>query len=122
MQSNELLSVVLAALDDGKANDVKVIDVSAKTSITDYMVVASGTSERHVRSLAEHVLEKAKERGFEALGMEGQNVGEWVLVDLGDTVVHVMKPQTREFYQLEKLWQGDYEVSTGLPVRAAANF
>ena len=122
MQSNELLSIVLAALDDGKANDVKVIDVSAKTSITDYMIIASGTSERHVRSLAEQVQEKAKELGFDVLGMEGQDTGEWVLVDLGDAVVHVMKPQIREFYQLEKLWQGDYGVTAGLPTRAAANF
>ncbi len=108
MQSSELLSVVLEALDDGKAKDVKVIDVRAKTSVTDYMVIASGTSERHVKSLADQVVEKAKEHDVPPLGVEGQNVGEWVLVDLGDAIVHVMKPQIREFYQLEKFWQGDY--------------
>jgi ribosome-associated protein len=108
MQSSELLSVVLEALDDGKAKDVKVIDVRAKTSVTDYMVIASGTSERHVKSLADQVVEKAKEHAVPPLGVEGQNVGEWVLVDLGDAIVHVMKPQIREFYQLEKFWQGDY--------------
>ena len=108
MQSNELLSVVLAALDDGKAKDVKVIDVRTKTSITDYMVIASGTSERHVKSLADQVIEKAKACDVAPLGVEGENIGEWVLVDLGDAIIHVMKPQVREFYQLEKFWQGDY--------------
>jgi ribosome-associated protein len=108
MQSNELLTLILAALDDGKGNDIKVIDVKDKTSITDYMVIASGTSDRHVVSLANRVVEKAKEKQLIPLGVEGQNTGEWVLVDLGDAIIHVMKPQTREFYQLEKLWQSDF--------------
>ncbi|MDD5035422.1 MAG: ribosome silencing factor [Methylococcaceae bacterium] len=109
MQSNELLTLVLAALDDGKGNDIRVIDVRGKTSITDYMIIASGTSERHVVSLADRVVERAKQECIVPLGVEGQNTGEWVLVDLGDAIIHVMKPQTREFYQLEKLWQGDYQ-------------
>lgn len=108
MLSDELLALVVAALDDGKARDVRVIDVREKTSVTDYMVIASGTSERHVKSLAEQVVEKAKESEVQPLGVEGQAAGEWVLVDLGDTILHVMKPQVREFYQLEKFWQGDY--------------
>lgn len=108
MQSSELLTIVLAALDDGKGKDIKVIDVRDKTSITDYMVIASGTSERHVISLAGQVVEKVKECDIMPVGVEGQSTGEWVLVDLGDVIVHVMKPQTREFYQLEKFWQGDY--------------
>jgi ribosome-associated protein len=108
IHSDEILTLVLAALDDGKGKDIKVIDVRGKTGITDYMVIASGTSERHVKSLADRVVEKAKTNRVPPLGVEGENVGEWVLVDLGDAVVHVMKPQTREFYQLEKLWQGDY--------------
>jgi ribosome-associated protein len=108
MQSQELVTLVLSALDDGKGNDIKVIDVRDKTNITDYMVIASGTSDRHVASLADRVVERAKENQLIPLGVEGQNTGEWVLVDLGDAIIHVMKPQTREFYQLEKLWQGDY--------------
>jgi len=108
MQSNELLTLVLAALDDGKGNDIKVIDVRDKTNITDFMVIASGTSDRHVASLAGRVVERVKENQMKPLGVEGQNTGEWVLVDLGDAIIHVMKPQTREFYQLEKLWQSDY--------------
>ena len=108
MHSKELVTLVLAALDDGKGNDIKVIDVRDKTSITDYMVIASGTSDRHVVSLADRVVERAKLNQLMPLGVEGQNTGEWVLVDLGDAIIHVMKPQTREFYQLEKLWQGDY--------------
>jgi len=108
MHSKELVTLVLAALDDGKGNDIKVIDVRDKTNITDYMVIASGTSDRHVVSLADRVVEHAKKNQLVPLGVEGQNTGEWVLVDLGDAIIHVMKPQTREFYQLEKLWQGDY--------------
>lgn len=100
----EVLDVVLAALDDGKGRDIKVLDVRGKTSVTDYMVVASGTSDRHVRAVADHVVEKAKDHGVRPLGTEGGAAADWVLVDLGDVVVHVMKPQTREFYQLEKLW------------------
>ncbi len=114
MQSSELLSIVLAALDDGKGRDVRVIDVRSKTSITDYMVIASGTSERHVKSLADLVVEKAKASDVPPVGVEGQAAGEWVLVDLGDAIVHVMKPQVREFYQLEKFWQGDYRASEGV--------
>lgn len=108
MTTNQLLQIVLLALDDGKGKDVKVIDVRKKTGIADFMVIASGTSERHVKSLADHVVEEAKNNEVQPLGVEGQGGGEWVLVDLGDVIVHVMKPQTREFYQLEKFWQADY--------------
>jgi ribosome-associated protein len=108
MQSTQLLTLVLAALDDGKGKDIKVIDVRDKTNITDYMVIASGTSDRHVVSLADRVVDKVKENHLNPLGVEGEDTGEWVLVDLGDAVIHVMKPQTREFYQLEKLWQGEF--------------
>ncbi len=83
------------------------MDVRGKTNMTDFMVMASGTSERHVRSIAGHVAEEAKKNQILPLGMEGETVGEWVLVDLGDVIVHVMKPETREFYQLEKLWRGE---------------
>ncbi len=108
MTTDQLLQVVLLALDDGKGKDIKVIDVRKKTGIADFMVIASGTSERHVKSLAEHVIDEAKNNEVQPLGVEGQGGGEWVLVDLGDVIVHVMKPQTREFYQLEKFWQADY--------------
>ena len=97
----------MTTLDDAKSRDVTVVDVRGKTQMTDFMVVASGTSERHVRSIAGHVAEEAKKQENAPIGVEGEDVGEWVLVDLGDIVVHVMKPQTREFYQLEKLWKGE---------------
>jgi ribosome-associated protein len=108
MNTEELLQLVVFVLDDGKGRDIKILDVRGKTGITDFMVIASGTSERHVKSLAGHVVEEAKKKEAPPLGVEGEQVGEWVLVDLGDVIVHVMKPQVREFYQLEKFWHGDY--------------
>ena len=101
-----LAEVVTAALDDLKAQNVAVLDVSDLTDVTDTIVIASGTSDRHVKSLAGRVLERAKHAGFRALGIEGEREGEWVLVDLQDVVVHVMLPRVREFYALEKLWDG----------------
>lgn len=106
MQNEQLLAVIQEALDDLKAQDVLVLDVREKTSITDYMVIASGTSGRHVRSLAENVLEKAKAAGTAAIGSEGLDGGEWALLDLGSVLVHVMQSATRQFYDLERLWQG----------------
>ncbi|HUO78558.1 MAG TPA: ribosome silencing factor [Steroidobacteraceae bacterium] len=99
-----LAEVVTAALDDLKAQNVAVLDVSELTDVADTIVIASGTSDRHVKSLAGRVLERAKEAGFRALGTEGEREGEWVLVDLQDVIVHVMLPRIREFYALEKLW------------------
>jgi ribosome-associated protein len=107
-ESCEFLADVLSSLDAGKGADIKVLDVRTKTSVTDYMVIASGTSERHVCSLADRVMETAREMGVRALGLEGKASGDWVLVDLGEVIIHVMKPQTREFYQLEKLWLGEF--------------
>ena len=104
MQTEELRDLVLKTLDDMKALDVIVLDVRGKTSITDIMIVASGTSARHVKSIAETVAFKAKEAGEPPLGMEGVNDGEWALVDLNGVVVHVMQPKVRDFYQLERLW------------------
>ncbi len=109
MQTEQILAIALEALDDGKAIDVRVMDVRGKTSIADYMVIASGTSDRHVKSLASRVVEDVKHGGLQPLGVEGETVGEWVLVDLIDIIVHVMQPRIRVFYQLEKFWQGDYE-------------
>lgn len=99
-----LQEIVTAALDDMKAVNVKVIDVRGLTDIADTMVIASGNSDRHVRSIADNVARKAKEAGFRPLGTEGARDGEWVLVDLTDVLVHVMLPRVREFYGLERLW------------------
>jgi ribosome-associated protein len=104
-----LQQVVLDALEDMKAVDVKAMDVRGITDITDTMVVASGTSDRHVKSIADRVLQRCKEAGFRPYGMEGERDGEWVLLDLQDLVLHVMLPRVREFYALEKLWEGSIE-------------
>jgi ribosome silencing factor RsfS/YbeB/iojap len=100
-----LRDIVLDALADMKAVDVKALDVRGITDVTDTMVVASGNSDRHVKSIADRVLQRCKEAGFRPYGMEGERDGEWVLVDLNDLVLHVMLPRTRQFYALEKLWE-----------------
>jgi len=99
-----LKTVVIDALADMKALEVKVLDVRGLTDVADLMVIASGTSDRHVRSVAQRVVEKTKEAGFRPHGVEGQQDSEWVLIDLNDMIVHVMLPRVREFYGLEKLW------------------
>lgn len=101
---DRLRALVLAALDDLKAKDVQEIDVRDKSSVADLLVIASGTSSRHVKSIADEVVKKAKQAGVPPIGVEGQREAEWVLVDLGDVIVHVMLPRTREFYGLERLW------------------
>lgn len=104
-RGSPLEGIVTAALEDMKAVNVKVMDVRGLTDIADVMVVASGNSDRHVRSIADRVIEKAKESGFRPLGVEGAREGEWVLVDLQDVIVHVMLPRVREFYSLERMWE-----------------
>lgn len=104
MQIKQLLKIVEDVLDERKGQDITVLDVIGKTSVTDYMVVVTATSERHANALAEYVLVQVKENGFSPLGMEGQKGSDWVLLDLGDVILHVMTAQAREFYQLEKLW------------------
>ncbi len=99
-----LRKIVVEALDDMKALEVKVLDVRGLTDVADTMVIASGTSDRHVRSVAKNVVEKTKAAGFRPHGVEGQQDSDWVLIDLHDMIVHVMLPRTREFYGLEKLW------------------
>ena len=104
MNSEALTDLVVEALEDVKAKDIARLDVRDMTTVTDYMVVASGTSNRHVKALVDNVADKAREAGRRPIGIEGEEGGEWVLLDLEDTLVHVMLPKVREFYNLEKLW------------------
>jgi ribosome-associated protein len=104
MNSEQLSELVVDALEEVKGKDIVRLDVRDLTTVTDYMVVASGTSNRHVKALAEAVADKSKAAGHRPSGIEGENGSEWVLLDLGDALVHVMLPRVREFYNLEKLW------------------
>lgn len=104
MNLEEMKAAVVDALEDVKASDISVIDVSAMTSLTSYMIIASGSSNRQTKALADNVQKKLKEKGAEIYGVEGEQEGEWVLVDLGDIVVHIMLPATRDYYNLEQLW------------------
>jgi ribosome-associated protein len=113
-----LCDLVVNALDDGKAEDIKAVDVRKLTSIADYMVIATGRSSRQVKGLADRVLEAAREHQLKPLGVEGESAAEWILVDLGDVIVHVMQPETRLFYQLEKLWEAPKR-SRAAPTAAA---
>jgi len=100
----ELKQIIIEALDDLKATDINILDVTTMTSITDSMIIATGTSSRHVKSLADLVIESSKKKGYRPLGSEGGPGSEWVLVDLGDIIVHVMTATAREFYDLDGLW------------------
>ncbi len=117
MNSEQLSDLVIEALDDVKARDIVKLDVRDMTTVTDYMIIASGTSNRHVKALVDNVTEKAREAGHRPIGVEGEEGSEWVLLDLQDTLVHVMLPKVREFYNLEKLWSiapaGDATASDG---------
>jgi ribosome-associated protein len=104
MNSEELRDFVVEALDDGKGQNIVKLDVRKMTSVTDFMIVASGTSSRHVQALIEDVTQRAKDAGHKPIGVEGEEGGEWILLDLSDVLVHVMQPKVREFYNLEKLW------------------
>lgn len=106
---DEVQRIIQAALEDIKAENVVVLDVRRLTSITDLMVFASGNSRRHVKSIADRVLEAAKRNAIHALGIEGADSAEWILIDLGDVVVHVMQPSAREFYRLEHVWGMEFE-------------
>ena len=105
MQADQLKDIVINALEELKAQDISVLDVKDRTSVTDFMVVASGTSNRHVRSLAQSVVQDVKEKTDLMPSVEGGQTSDWILVDLGDIVVHLMMPATREFYDLERLWR-----------------
>ncbi len=105
--SEDLLTHVLAWLDDAKAENVVTIDIKDKSSIGDYMVIASGRSDRHVGAVAEQVQRRLKEEGFGKARIEGQPQCDWVLIDIGDIIVHVFRPEVREFYNLEKMWSAE---------------
>ncbi len=104
MKSDKLAELVVDALDDIKGQNIVKLDVRDMTTVTDYMIIASGTSNRHVQALVDNVAEKATEAGHRPIGVEGEQGGEWVLLDLEDALVHVMLPKVRDFYNLEKLW------------------
>jgi len=120
MQAEKLRDLVIDALQDMKGSEIHALDVRGMTAITDFMVVASGTSDRHVKSLARNVLDQARAAGVKPMGVEGEQEGEWVLVDLRDVVAHIMRPQVRDFYNLEKLWSMEAPpAETALPVASA---
>lgn len=100
----ELLKLVETSLDDDKAEGIVVIDLAGKTSLTDYMVIASGTSQRQVGAMADHLQEKIKASGIHGVSLEGQTTCDWVLIDAGDVIVHLFRPEVREFYNIEKMW------------------
>jgi ribosome-associated protein len=104
MNIESIKQIAVAALEDIKARDIVVLDVAKLTSIADYMIIASGESARQTKALARHVTDKIKAAGGEVLGVEGEDNGEWVLVDLGPVIVHIMHPAVRQYYNLEELW------------------
>ncbi len=106
MQANEIVDIVKNALEELKGKDIVIIDVHEKTSVTDFMVIATGTSSRQVKAMADNVKDEVKQRGVQPLGIEGLENSEWALVDFGSVVVHIMLAETRSFYDLERLWQG----------------
>ena len=114
LTTDQLQQLVVSSLDDFKASDITVIDVSGKSPLTERLVVASGNSTRHVKSMADNLIVKAKAAGNPPLGVEGAREGEWVLVDLNDVIVHLMLPQTRAFYNLEKLWEASADHRSGV--------
>ncbi|MHA1134316.1 MAG: ribosome silencing factor [Alphaproteobacteria bacterium] len=104
---DRLLKVVLDTLDGSKAEDIVVVDLKGKTSIGDHMVIASGRSQRHVGALADHLIKKLKDEGYGRARVEGLPQGDWVLIDAGDVIVHLFRPEVRDFYNLEKMWSAD---------------
>lgn len=104
MQPDDLKAFVIDKIEDMKARDIVTLEVAEKATVTDTLVICSGNSKRHVISIAENVVTESKHGGFPPLSVEGKDTGEWVLVDLGEVVLHVMQDETRDFYQLEKLW------------------
>lgn len=108
MQVEQVKALVQRELDEIKAREVSVLDVRQLTSMADYLLICCGTSTRHCKSIAQHIVEKAKAAGLTPLGVEGEQAGDWILVDLGDVILHVMLRDARDYYQLEKLWDPDW--------------
>jgi ribosome-associated protein len=107
MQNEKVIELAVASLEDLKAKNIEILDVREKSSVTDYMVVCSGTSKRHVMSIATKVEDELKESSVQSLSSEGHKGGDWVIVDLSDVVIHVLTEEARELYDLEKLWRFD---------------
>lgn len=110
MRVKQMQKLIYGALIDAKAQDITVLDVHKVSSFTDTMMIVSGTSTRHVQSVADKVIFQMREHGVRPVGVEGEKIGEWVLIDFGPVVVNVMRPQTRDFYNLEKLWSDGKQV------------
>ena len=104
MKLETLKKLVIDAAEDVKAKDITELDVSELTDMTDVMLIITGTSSRHLKAVASNIVEKVKKGGLQPVGVEGENTGEWVLVDLGDIIIHIMLPEMRDFYDLERLW------------------
>lgn len=102
--ADDVLKLVEASLDDDKAENTVVVDLSGKTAIADFLVIASGTSQRHVGAMADHIQRRLKGLGLKGIAVEGLNQCDWVLIDAGDIIVHLFRPEVREFYNLEKIW------------------
>ena len=114
MTSKLLCKIIVTALEDLKATDIQIMDVKNLTTITDFMILASGNSSRQVKALADKAIETAKENNIMPLGTEGIQQGDWALVDLGDVIVHIMRPAIRDHYQLEKLWSVESRLSSSV--------
>lgn len=119
MELEQLVALTRESLDEMKATDIQVIDIQGKSSMTDFVMLACGTSTRHVKSIANNVQVRAKEAGEEPLGSEGEREGEWCLVDLNSIIVHVMLPEVRDYYKLEKIWERPEVVEKVEGMRAA---
>lgn len=112
-RAEDVLRAVVASLENDKADDVVTIDLAGKTSIADYMIIASGTSKRHIASMSDHLLRKMKDMGAASVGVEGTAHCDWVLIDVGDVLVHLFRPEVRAFYALERLWGSPVLVRQG---------
>ncbi len=112
---SENLALVLASLDDDQAQNIVTIDLEGKSSIAAYMVVASGRSTRHVSAIADHILERLKQAGHKAIHTEGRDNADWILIDIFDVIIHIFRPEVREFYTIEKMWAADLETDTSAP-------
>ena len=111
LEPRALLAIILEILDDHQAEDVVVIDLEGKSTIGDYMVVASGRSSRQVSALAEYLVQALKSKGLRGITPEGMRQGDWVLIDAGDVIIHLFRPEVRDFYSLEKMWEADFSAA-----------